>query len=71
MPSNARIVRRAVGEYLREASVLVGVFGLLDYLLKGDPGPAMPWWWVPVALAFSAALFASGVYFEVKAARED
>jgi hypothetical protein len=66
-----KVVRNAASEYLREASVLVGVFGLLDYLLKRDAAAVLPWWWIPLALAFSAVLFAGGVYFALKAESED
>jgi hypothetical protein len=38
-----KIFRKAASEYLREASVLVGVFGVLDYLLKPEAASAAPW----------------------------
>jgi hypothetical protein len=65
--TKSQVIRKALGDYLREASVLVGVFGLLDSLLKsGDPLSA---WWIPIALAFSGILFAAGLYFELGAER--
>jgi hypothetical protein len=66
-----KIFRKAASEYLREASVLVGVFGVLDYLLKPEAASAAPWWWIPVALLFSIFLFFAGLYFEAKAESED
>jgi hypothetical protein len=65
--TRGQVIRKALGDYLREASVLVGVFGLLDYFLKSsDP---LSGWWIPIAMVFSGILFAAGVYFEIGAER--
>jgi hypothetical protein len=71
MSPKRRIVRKAAGEYLREAAVLVGVFGPLDALLRVDAPPAFRWWWLAVSGFFSAAFFVGGLYFELKAESED
>jgi hypothetical protein len=70
-PQRRRIARKAFSEYLREASVLVGVFGLLDYLLKANPAEVMGRWWIVGTVAFSAVLFLVGLYFEFKSDEED
>jgi hypothetical protein len=70
-PKRRRLVRRAVSEYLREAAVLVGVFGLLEDLLKANPTEALHWRWILTSLGFSAGLFALGIYFELDADDQD
>jgi hypothetical protein len=67
MAKIGKITRKAASEYLREASVLVSVFGILDYIIKPDPAKVLPPWWIPISLLFSLVLFAASVYFEAKA----
>ena len=58
------IIQRSVAEFLREAAVLVGVFGYLDPIFKGN-GIAFAWV-VGVGGVFTA-LFLLGLFFEVRA----
>ncbi|MBI4516477.1 MAG: hypothetical protein HY699_11755 [Deltaproteobacteria bacterium] len=50
-----------IGEYLREAAVLVGVFAILDKLIEGD---ALSPGWVVAAAGTSLCLLAVGVMIE-------
>ena len=52
-----------IGEFLREAAVLVLVFGLLDRWLRNDRGP-MTWGYGLSVLGASMFLLASGILVE-------
>ena len=58
-------VYAAIGDWFKEASVLVGVFGILDHLLRGTGSS----WWIPGALGISVALFVFGVNFDLRSAK--
>ena len=45
-------VAEMLGEWMREASVLVAVFGILDKLLRGE-GPTSAWTVAVLAVALS------------------
>ena len=54
-------IAKMIGEYLREAAVLIGVFAILDKLVEGhemSPG------WVVAAAATSLCLLAVGIMVE-------
>jgi hypothetical protein len=70
-PKRRRLARQAVSQYLREAAVLVGVFGPLDSLLKPEAGQTFRWWWLVLPGGFSAVLFAWGLYYELNTGDED
>ena len=58
------VVDRSLGEFFREAAVLVGVFGYLDPIFKGGTiGPA----WVALIAVATSSLFLIGLFFEVRA----
>ncbi len=65
-------VGKMVGDYLREASVLVLVFGFLDTLVGTEPAgrslhdrlDEVPTDWVIFVLALSVSLFLIGVVLE-------
>jgi hypothetical protein len=60
-----RRVYEAIGNWFKEASVLVGVFGILDHLIRN----AASSWWIPGALGISIALFIVGVSFDLRSAK--
>jgi hypothetical protein len=60
-----RRIYAAIGDWFKEASVLVGVFGILDHLIRN----AASSWWIPGALGISVALFVVGVSFDLKSAK--
>ena len=63
-PSNAMVVARLVGEFLREAAVLVAVFVPLDWVLQRKPLTLAG---VVAILLGVGTLLAAGVLLEVKA----
>ncbi len=54
---------RSLGELLREAAVLVGVFASLEPALKGSRFGAS---WVVTVMVVTIVLFLLGLYFTVK-----
>jgi hypothetical protein len=61
-PANEiKTVAEMIGEYLREAAVLVGVFAILDKLVEGRE---VTWTWLSIAIAFSGVLLAAGIVIE-------
>lgn len=50
-----------VGEYLREAAVLVAVFAILDKLVQGH---VVTLWWSVSAMSISLALLVVGIQIE-------
>lgn len=62
--SSRVIWQRALGELFREAAVLIGVFGSLDPILRGNRfGPS----WMATVGGVTICLFLIGLYFTVKA----
>jgi hypothetical protein len=58
------VTQRAIGEFFREAGVLVGVFGSLDPMLRGGH---LGFGWVARVGAVTISLFLVGLYFTIKA----
>jgi hypothetical protein len=56
-----RSVAEMLGDVLREAGVLVLVFGLLDEAITDRP---LRVWWVAATLGVAGALLASGMILE-------
>ena len=56
-----KTIAEMIGEYLREAAVLVGVFAILDKLVEGRE---VTWPWLSTAIAFSGVLLAAGIVME-------
>ncbi len=56
-----KTIAEMLGEYLREAAVLVGVFAILDKLVQGD---AMSSGWIIAAAITSLCLLAVGIAIE-------
>jgi hypothetical protein len=52
-----------LGEFLREAAVLVGVFGLLDEAVREGPTRST---WIGSTLAINGTLLAAGLLVEVR-----
>ena len=48
-----RRVYAAIGDWFKEASVLVAVFGILDHLIRD----VVSSWWIPGAVGISVSLF--------------
>jgi hypothetical protein len=57
----------ALSEFFREASVLVGVFGPLDPILKGDRITAIG---MVAVLGATVALFLVGLFFTIRSGGE-
>ena len=63
-----KTVAEMIGEYLREAAVLVGVFVILDKLVEGRE---VTWTWAVTGLSASLALLVVGILIEVARRRSD
>ncbi len=59
--ANRKTAAEMVGEYLREAAVLVAVFAILDKLVQGH---VVTLWWSVSAIAISLALLVVGIVIE-------
>jgi hypothetical protein len=60
-PGERKSIAEMIGEYLREAAVLVGVFSILDKLVQGHE---MSSGWVVAAAGTSLCLLAVGIMIE-------
>ena len=66
--SEPKTVAEMLGEYLREAAVLVGVFAILDKLVEGRE---VTWTWAVTGLSASVALLVVGILIERARQRTD
>ena len=66
--SDSKTVAEMIGEYVREAAVLVGVFAILDKLVEGRE---VTWTWAVTGLSASLALLVGGILIEVARRRSD